>query len=285
MSQRKLSKSAILHEKSDKPESLKSIQLALLSQAILDIPPRTRFVLTLSGFSGIMIIIVESLVGGRGHTIHLDKILHFSGYAIISAVFILALRPRYFIPVLILLFSLGIIMEFLQSKTGRSPDMIDQLANVAGIGIGAGIGLIIRYVYAYIKTELAAMNARRSLVRYEAGEVILCEGDPIKKFYIIKKGHVQVTRKINGQPIVLTDLGPGEVIGALGVIEGTPQYTTVKAISEIQLYGMNLKQLMDSAGGKEQPVSTVLRALAAHLRDVIEKRAQAEARLEGRETS
>ena len=272
-------------KKSNEPESLKSLQLALQAQAILDIPSRTRFILILAGLSGITIIVVESLVGGTGHTVHLDKIIHFAGYALVSIVFILGLRPLFFIPALFGLAGLGLVMEFLQAQTGRFTDVTDQLANVAGIGIGAAVGLIIRTIYAYIKTELAAMSARRNLTRYESGDVILREGDPIKKFYIIKKGQVQVSRNVNGNPIELTELGPGEVIGALGVIEGTPQYTTVRALSTTWVYGMDLNQLMASAGGREQPVSTVLCALAAHLKDVIEKRAVAEARLEGRETS
>ena len=267
-------------QSADRPESLKSLQLALLSQAVLDIPPRTRFLLTAAGCSGITIIAMESLVGGTEHTIHLDKIIHFTGYAIVAMVFILALRPLYFIPALIGLAGLGILMEFLQSELGRYLDLTDQLANVAGIGVGAVGGLLIRSIYAYIKSELAAMNARRSLVRYESGDLILREGDPVRKFYIIKEGLVQVTRKVNGTPMELTDLGPGEVIGALGVIQGTPQYTTVTALRTTWLYGMDLNQLMDSAGGREQPVSTVLRALASHLTDVIDKRTQAEAKLD-----
>ena len=265
---------------SDKPESLKSLQLALLSQAVLDIPPRIRFLLTAAGCSGITIIVVESLVGGKDQTIHLDKIIHFTGYAIVAVVFILALRPLYFVPALIGLAGLGIAMEILQGEMGRYLDLTDQLANVAGIGIGAAAGVVIRSIYAYIKTELAATNARRSLIRYEPGDSILREGEPVRKFYIIKEGRVQVTRTVNGTPMQLTDLGPGEVIGALGVIQGTPQYTTVTALSATCLYGMDLNQLMDSAGGREQPVSTVLSALAAHLTDVIDKRTQAEAKLE-----
>ena len=264
----------------NKDESLKSLQLALLSQAVLDIPPRTRFLLTAAGCSGIVIIVVESLVGGRGHTVRLDQIIHFTGYALVSLVFILALRPLYFIPALLGVIGLGMVMEFLQTLTGRYFDITDQLANVAGVGVGAAAGLIIRSIYAYIKTELAASNARRNLVRYDPGDMILREGDPIKKFYIIKEGHVLVTRKVNGRQIKLANLGPGEVIGAVGVIQGSPQYTTVIALSKTLLYGMNLNQLMDSAGGKEQPVSTVLCVLANHLKDVIDKRAQAEAKLE-----
>ena len=266
-------------ETPDKSDSLKSLQLARQSQIVLDIPPRTRFLLTLAGFSGVTIIIVESLVGGRGHTVQLDKIFHFTGYAILAMVFMLALRPLYFIPALIGLVILGGALEFLQPQTGRYFDVTDQLANVAGIGIGSAIGIIIRSIYAYINKELAALKARRNLVRYHTDDLILREGDPINKFYIIKEGHVQVTREVEGKSVNLAELGPGEVIGALGVIQGTPQYTTVKALSTTWLYGMDLNQLMDSAGGKEQPISTVLCVLASHLADVIDKRAQAESKL------
>ena len=285
MTTKKLHNPRMTNQNSDEPESLKNLQLALQAQAVLDIPSRTRFILTLAGLSGITIIIVESMVGGTGHTVRVDKIIHFTGYAIVSIVLILGLKPLLFIPALFGLAVLGMGIEFLQVLNGRYADVADHMANMAGIGVGATIGLIIRTIYAYIKTELAEMNARNNLTHYNPGDVILREGDPIKKFYIIKKGKVQVTRKVNGTPIELTELGPGEVIGALGVIEGTPQYTTVNALSPTWVYGMDLNQLMTAAGGREQPVSTVLRALAAHLKDVIEKRTLAEAKLEGNKIS
>jgi hypothetical protein len=73
-----------------------SLQLAALSRSDFDIPPRTRRLIAVAGAAGIVVSAAGSLVGGQDQTIELDKILHFSGYAILAALFVLALRPLLF---------------------------------------------------------------------------------------------------------------------------------------------------------------------------------------------
>ena len=267
------------HKTAEQGKSLEDVQLALLSQSVFDIPPRTRFVLVLVGILGIGIIVMESLVGGQQHTVQLDKIIHFSGYAILSMVFVLALRPMFYVPALIGLVAMGMAIELLQTQTGRSFDLMDELANSVGIAIGSVIGLIIRTIYSYIKTELAAADVRKNLLEFQPGELILREGQPIQKFYVIKDGQVEVSKQVNGKPMRLGTAGPGEVIGILGMIQGTPQYTTIHAQTQTRLYGMDLDQLMDSAGGREQPASLVLQLCADRMMEVVEKLTHAQARL------
>lgn len=247
---------------------LKDIQLARLSRGIPDILRRSRLLLASAGLVGIALVAVESLVAGRPHTVHTDKILHFSGYAILALVFVLALRLRSCLPALLALAVMGVAIEFLQTQTGRTFDMRDAYANAMGVVVGGALGLLIRGVYALVRRELATARVRRRLVSFAPGQTILREGESVERFFIIKSGKVRLTRDVNGTARELAVMGPGEVVGALGVIQGSSQQETAVALAPTSLYGMDLGELMDSAGGPEQPVSTVLRALTDRLREI-----------------
>jgi VanZ family protein len=247
---------------------LKDIQLARLSRGVLDIPRRTRLLLTAAGLVGIALVAVESLVAGQPHTVYTDKILHFSGYAILALVFALAMRPRFCVPALIGLAAMGVVIEFLQTQTGRTYDLQDAYANATGVAVGGALGLSIRGLYSLVRRELATARVRRRLVSFAPGEVILREGESAERFFIIKSGRVRLSRDVDGGSQELAEMGPGEVVGALGVIRGAPQRSTVVALARTSVYGMDLEELVDSAGGPEQPVSTVLRTLTDRLREI-----------------
>ena len=137
----------------EQTHSLKDLQLALLSRSVLDIPSRTRLIIAIAGVIGIGLIAMESLVGNQSQTIQMDKLIHFSGYGILALVFVLALRPILFTPVLVLLLAVGMAIEFLQLKTGRMFDLRDAYANGLGVAIGASIGLIVRGIYSFIQKD------------------------------------------------------------------------------------------------------------------------------------
>lgn len=265
------------HTPRSSSRSLDSIQLALYSQQVLDIPKRTRALLITAGLAGIVLIIVECLVSENQKGIPIDKILHFGGYATLALIFTLSLRPILYIPTLVGLALMGLAIEFIQPYTGRSFDLTDALANGIGIAVGAMAGLFIRVGYASLRTELSLIDVRNRLLRFEPGEAILEEGETLDQVYIIKSGKVELSRKVDGQDIPLTVLGPGDVLGVLAVVQKTPQFARAVPLTRTTIYGMSLEQLMESAGGQQVPVATVLRTLTERLREAAEKLAHLEA--------
>jgi hypothetical protein len=249
-------------------------QLALLSKSIFDIGPRTRFLFLMFGAIGIALAFMESLVGRQPQTIPLDKIIHFSGYFILSVTFVLALRPRWIVLSLVGLVAIGVAIEFLQRHTGRQFDVTDMVADAIGVVAGGIAGLAIRGIYAYIHKELAARRAHKRLFHFSPGEVLIREGDPIHEMYIVKSGQVRVLREANGREVPLGTLGAGEVLGVLGVVENRPQYATLVAVEPTTVYQMGLAELMESAGGSELPASLVLASLAKKVRLLADQLAQ-----------
>jgi VanZ family protein len=251
--------------------------LAALSGAVLDIPPRIRALLLVAGIAGVGIVVMESLVGRQAGTIQVDKILHFSGYAILALVFILALRPALYLPSLVGLVAVGVGIEYLQPLNGRSFELRDAYADMLGVAIGAAVGIVGRSIYAHIRSDLAVAASRSRLTSCAPGTVILREGEPIRAFAIIRKGEVELVRTVAGEPVLLSVAGPGEVLGAVAAIQGGPAGVTATARTWTSLYHMDLEELMQSAGGRELPVSTVLRSLAEHLRQAVERITELEA--------
>ncbi len=256
---------------------ISNLQLALRAQAGFDIPPRTRRLIAVAGLAGMVVIVVGSLVGGTDQTIEVDKVLHFSGYAVLAALFVLALRPLLFMPALLTLIGMGFLVEYLQSFTGRNMDVADGVANTLGVAVGASVAVLIRAAYAYVRRELAMLRVRRNLTHFPPGGIILREGGRTRSLYVIKSGQVRLSKQVGDQDVELGLAQAGDVVGALGVLLRIPQFATVEAVGPTTLYRMELSELLDSVGGREQPVGTVLRFLAESLRYVAERMAKTEA--------
>jgi MFS family permease len=85
-----------------------------------------------------------------------------------------------------------------------------------------------------------------------AGEVIVREGDPADRFYVVAAGAVRVSRTHDGGEQVLRDLGAGDVFGEIGLLERSPRTATVTAIEAgtlLALDGTSFLQLVGSGPG------------------------------------
>lgn len=81
--------------------------------------------------------------------------------------------------------------------------------------------------------RLALLGRRRV---FEAGAVLMHQGDPSKAMYIITRGLVRVVREHQAlaEPLHLADLGDGEIVGEMGVLDGEPRSATVTALEETE---------------------------------------------------
>jgi len=249
------------------PNTLQSRQLALLSGAVLDIPRRTRWVIFVAALTGIGLVVMGSLFsGGQEAHIQTDKLIHFSGYAILSFLFVAALRPIMFIPGLIVLVGIGVSVEFLQGFTGRTTDFWDAMANSLGVLVGASAGLIARGLYVWLRTEIIESQVRRKLRHHEAGEVIYRQGERLEEFYVLKSGTVRLSREAGGK---VTDLGTfkaGEILAFLGVTRGEPNFTTATVVEDATLYPMTAAEILPGESGDgSHPAAPVIEALSKAL--------------------
>ena len=70
---------------------------------------------------------------------------------------------------------------------------------------------------------------------YDSGAVLFYEGDPGSKLWIINEGHVQLTKRVCSQEVLIETLGPGEFCGELALVTGGPQPVTATVVDKARL--------------------------------------------------
>lgn len=239
----------------------------------LDIPPRIRSVLIVVALAGLICAVIGSLMAKKGVAVEADKIVHFVGYTLLGALMIMGLRPILWPLGLILITGMGATLEVIQPIFGRSMDFSgDFTTNCMAVATGAGVGMLGRFIWSYIQTEMVNAAIRKATLGYGDGQVIFREGEVSDKFYIVRSGQVVLTKESGGTNRELARVGPGEVIGEMGVLQNLPRSATATAKGKCLLYGMTSQDLLDKrSDGQDHPGSIVSRVLAQRLRKANEK--------------
>ena len=114
-------------------------------------------------------------------------------------------------------------------------------------------------------SDLAQLGRLRGFV---PGAVIITQGDESHSMYIILRGRVRVEREhadlVN--PIVLAELGPGETVGEMGVLEHARRSATVIAIEETEVVEIDQEGLRDVLISSPGVATALLRTLSRRLR-------------------
>jgi uncharacterized protein YhbP (UPF0306 family) len=80
--------------------------------------------------------------------------------------------------------------------------------------------------------ELQQMEAR-------AGEVIVRQGGPADKFFIVMEGEAEVVREKDGSEETVATLKPGEYFGEVAIMRDLPRSASVKAVSDTKLLALD----------------------------------------------
>ena len=73
----------------------------------------------------------------------------------------------------------------------------------------------------------------------DAGEVIVREGGPSDKYFIVIEGEVEVVRGADGQEEKLDTLGPGQFFGEVTIMRDMPRTATVRATKPTTLLSLD----------------------------------------------
>jgi CRP-like cAMP-binding protein len=87
--------------------------------------------------------------------------------------------------------------------------------------------------------EASLKQVAQSAIRraYDAGQVILLEGEPCSGLYIVEHGWLKAVKiGVDGREQVLQTLGPGEVFNAISVFTDAPNQATVTALETSQVW-------------------------------------------------
>ncbi len=124
----------------------------------------------------------------------------------------------------------------------RAPDPDEAiLRRVASLPVFAGVG----------PARFEAILGRRRFRDTTAGEVVIRQGDPADRFFVILDGEFDVSRteEASAGAEYLRTLGRDDVFGELGLLTGTPRSATVAARSAgrlLELEGADFLELVGS---------------------------------------
>jgi putative ABC transport system ATP-binding protein len=85
--------------------------------------------------------------------------------------------------------------------------------------------------------QLAAHPGRVEV--YEPGQAIVRQGDRVdehSKFYLIRRGRVEVLRSQDGREEKLDEMGPGRYFGEVALVMDQPRNATVRATDRVEVY-------------------------------------------------
>src|SRR5262245_3069291 len=78
--------------------------------------------------------------------------------------------------------------------------------------------------------SIATISELARPVSYDAGDVLVAQGDPGDTFLVITTGRATVD--VDGSTV--RDLGPGDFLGEISLIDGGPRTATVRATEPIE---------------------------------------------------
>jgi CRP/FNR family transcriptional regulator, cyclic AMP receptor protein len=90
------------------------------------------------------------------------------------------------------------------------------------------------------KRELKSVSKLMTELAIKDGTVLTRQGEPGREFMVIRSGTARV--EIDGSTVA--HLGPGDFLGELAVISGTPRTATVTATSPMVIEVLNRREFM-----------------------------------------
>ncbi len=101
---------------------------------------------------------------------------------------------------------------------------------------------------------------------------LLRQGDASAYMYVLVSGRVRIEREdAQGQgPILLAELGPGEVVGEMGLLDQAPRSATVTALEETEVVELSAAALSVVVLQHAESAIALLRVFSRRLRNADE---------------
>lgn len=112
-------------------------------------------------------------------------------------------------------------------------------------------------------TELAAQYPLRAL---DAAEILFREGDSGASLFIVLDGEIQITRQLNGAPILLSAIAAGDFLGEMALFDDAPRSATAHAVRPALLLEIPNHAFHQLLHSNPQIADDTLRLLSRRLR-------------------
>lgn len=100
---------------------------------------------------------------------------------------------------------------------------------------------------------------------FQAGEVLFREGEAGDVMFVIQAGRVRVSKLVDGQRILLSELGVGDFTGEMAVVAGRRRVTTAVAIEPTRCLVIDAPTLETLVVGEPEIAIRILKQLGVRL--------------------
>ena len=161
----------------------------------------------------------------------------------------------------------------------------------AGIAVSpGGFDDFLREVPLFAELDARALSEVQLVARpfqVDAGTMLFRQGDPPDGLYLIKRGEVEIVRRIPGDEVVtLTVLGPRTIVGEMSLLDGNPRSTHAVAKTPTFGYFISSERFQMLRSDYRPAAFAVMncfrREVAARARKVIEQAAASMVALDAR---
>jgi signal transduction histidine kinase len=91
--------------------------------------------------------------------------------------------------------------------------------------------------------ELARLAEAGRERRLTAGEFLFRQGEPADAFHVVLDGHLETTREVAGEQVLMLSHGPGGYLGAMALLTETPYRGTTFAVGDTRVFELDGDEL------------------------------------------
>lgn len=104
------------------------------------------------------------------------------------------------------------------------------------------------------------------LQRFSDGEVIISEGITSNNAYLVLRGKVRVTKKLDRKTLVISTLKEGDIFGEMGLITKAVRSATVSAVGDVEVGFIDKEKFDELLDTLPSDVRVIIHALVNRLR-------------------
>jgi CRP-like cAMP-binding protein len=102
-------------------------------------------------------------------------------------------------------------------------------------------------------------------------QLLMIQDEPSDSVHIMVKGQVKVERHVDdGRTLLLAELGPGDMVGEMGVLNGQPRSATVTALDDIETLELSAAALKQQFRDEPDVLLAVMRVVNERLKSTDE---------------
>jgi CRP-like cAMP-binding protein len=120
--------------------------------------------------------------------------------------------------------------------------------------------------------DLVALKPLLHRRQFKAGSVVFQRGDPTEDVYLIVSGQLRISvGSADGREVAFRIVGPGEMVGELGVLDGSHRSADLTALRDSVLLGLGRHTLQNLLAVRPAMASGIIRFLCQRLRETSEQ--------------